>query len=283
MMRAAIVVNGYYSSESYRYQTARLQEELEKAGVSCTLFYTDTPTDTDSAFDFDFAFFTDKDVTLAKLMEAKGVRLFNSADCIENTDSKGKTAAVLSGDASIRQQKTIFRPKRYKYERDELFLRQVGEKLGYPLIAKESRGSLGEQVYLIRKEEELFRIDEKMGLKEGVYQAYRAGSEGKSIRVIVVGGKAVGAMLLESEGDFRSNAHQGGKGTPVRGKEEWLTVAERVAKRLQADYVGVDLFYDEPVVIEANGNAFFEEFEQKTGINVAETYIKYSIRSMNNE
>lgn len=282
-MKAAIVVNGYYTSESYAYQTARLREELGKEGVETTLFYTNTPTDTTTRFDFDVAIFTDKDVTLAMLMESKGVRVCNSASCIENTDSKGKTAAVLAGDGTVRQQKTILRPKRYIYERDEVFLQKVGETLGFPLVAKESRGSLGEQVYLVRNEEELARTDEKIGLREGIYQEYRKGSEGKSVRVIVVGGKALGAMKLESRGDFRSNAHQGGEGTPLQGWSEWEKTAERVAERLRADYVGVDLFYDEPVVIEVNGNAFFEEFERKTGINVAKKYIQYIIRNVKND
>ncbi len=275
-----IVVNGYYHSAAYAYQVERFREELAKRGVGANVYENNKVVSTETRFDCDFALFLDKDVSLALLMERKGIRLFNTAQAIENADNKARTAAMLTG-TDVRIQKTVFRPKRYVYDgADEVFLRETANTLGFPLVAKYACGSLGEQVFLICTWEELLAIDEKMGATDGIYQQYRSSGKGESYRVIVIGGKAIGACKLASENDFRSNAHNGGTGTPVTIAKPYVDAAENAAKILGLDYCGVDLFCDEPVVIEVNGNAFFEEFEKKTGINVAEKYIKYIMGSI---
>ena len=58
-------------------------------------------------------------------------------------------------------------------------------------------------------------------------------------------------------------------GTIAELRPEFVSEAEKAAKLLNLNYCGVDLFCDEPVVIEVNSNALFNEFERKTGINVA--------------
>ena len=112
----------------------------------------------------------------------------------------------------------------------------------------------------------------------GRFTVARAESAGASYRVIVVGGEALGAMQLVNPEDFRSNAHGGGRGTFVRTEERFYRTAETAARALGLEYCGVDLFCDDDVVIEVNGNAYFEEFEKKTGINVAKRYVDYMIK-----
>lgn len=275
--KAWLVVNGYYTGKSYAYQIARFRKELEKKGIKAFVYENKYPVSDETMFDCDFALFLDKDVCLAMLMEQKGVKVFNASAAIENADNKARTAALLSG-AGLRQQKTIFRPKRYAYDRpDAAFLQRVGEELGFPLVAKAACGSLGEQVYLINNERELTAIDATLAENDGLYQAYRKTSVGKSYRVIVIGDEVVGACLLTTENDFRSNAHNGGKGTCVELPECFVDAALKAAKKLGLCYCGVDLFTDEPVVIEVNGNAFFDEFEKQTGINVAKRYVEYVV------
>jgi ribosomal protein S6--L-glutamate ligase/gamma-F420-2:alpha-L-glutamate ligase len=48
-------------------------------------------------------------------------------------------------------------------------------------------------------------------------------------------------------------------------------------------FSGVDLLYGEngePVICEVNSNAFFESFEESTGINVARAYARHILDSM---
>lgn len=278
--KGLIVVNGYYHSAAYAYQVSRFREELEKKDITVIVSENNRAVSTQTAFEADFALFLDKDYTLATLMEQKGIRVFNTAQAIENADSKARTAALLAG-TDIKIQKTVFRPKRYVYDHaDKTFLRETAQLLGFPLVAKFACGSLGEQVFLIENEQEMFAIDQRMGVNDGIYQQFRATSKGESNRVIVIGGKAIGACKLSSKDDFRSNAHNGGKGSFVTLPDSFYEAAENAANALGLCYCGVDLFCDEPVVIEVNGNAFFDEFEKKTGINVAKKYIEYIVENV---
>ena len=105
---------------------------------------------------------------------------------------------------------------------------------------------------------------------------------GSCKRVIVVGGRAVGAMRRIAQGDFRSNAELGGRAESVSPDGEAVRIAERAAALLGLDYCGVDLLptADGYLLCEVNSNAFFGTFERVTGINVAARYAEHIIAAM---
>ena len=278
-MKGAIVVNGYYSSPSARYQADRMKEELAKLGAETEIVKNDRPFPIGEKFSYDFAVFFDKDVNLARNMEESGTLVFNSSFSIENTDDKIKTALVASRDKEIVTPITIPSPKKYSYVTDTEYLNKVGEILGYPLVVKEAEGSLGEQVYLAEDFDSLVKIDENIGNRDKLYQQYVYESKGKSARIIVIGKKYFCAMLLSNDDDFRSNAHIGGKGIAVDADEEFVKAAERVAELFDLDYCGVDFFAVAPILIEVNSNAYFTEIEKVTGKNVARRYSEYIIET----
>ena len=75
----------------------------------------------------------------------------------------------------------------------------------------------------------------------------------------------------------------GGSGENFTPPESFIKVAEESAKALELDFCGVDLLFDEnlnPVVCEVNSNAFFEETEKVTGINLAELYAKHVLKRL---
>ena len=268
-MRGVVVVNGYYKSESESYRFRRLQESFAARGVELFLYENNIPYSEKSFSDTDFCIFCDKDVYLSRLIEKAGVRVFNRSDVLERTDGKLATYVFLTGEKEVKMPATVPAPKKYFYVRDRSFLDAVGEKLGFPVVVKESFGSLGKQVYLAKDREELYRIDEETGTAEKLFQAYHSGGYGQSVRVICIGNRPIGAMKLTSEGDFKSNAFQGGKGEKFELTPAYSRAASRVAEALGADYCGIDFFADEPTLIEVNGNAYFSEFEKVTGADVA--------------
>ncbi|MGN1042694.1 MAG: RimK family alpha-L-glutamate ligase [Christensenellales bacterium] len=278
-MKGAIVVNGYYSSPASENQASRLKEELRKLGAETEIIKNDSPFFIGEKFGYDFAVFFDKDVNLARNMEESGTLVFNSSFAIENTDDKIKTALILERDKSIVTPMTVPSPKKYRYFRDDDFLRKLGEKLGYPIVVKEARGSLGDQVYLAENFDELVKIDEKTGNTDKLFQQFVSESRGRSVRAIVVGKKYLCAMLLENAEDFRSNANNGGKGICVDVDETYVKTAEKVAELFDLDYCGVDFFAVAPIVIEVNSNAYFETIEKTTGENVALRYAQHIIRT----
>ncbi len=278
-MRGVIVTNGYYSSGASVNQAERVQEELQRLGAEVEIIKNNIPYLIGSKFDYDFAVFFDKDVNFAKILEESGVAVFNSSSSIENADDKLKTAVILE-KFNIPHPKTIPAPKRYVYDgADYGFLKRTAEILRYPIIVKEAVGSLGEQVYLVNDFDGLVTVDERIGNRDKLYQEYVAESKGKSIRAIVIGKKLVCAVRFSNEKDFRSNAHNGGKGERVELNEEFKTTAEKTAAVFGLDYCGVDMFANTPEVIEVNSNAYFKSAESVTGVNIALTYAEHIIKT----
>lgn len=137
---------------------------------------------------------------------------------------------------------------------------------------------------LIRTMDELRTTEKDFLYCPHFYQRYLAESEGRDIRVIVIGGRAVAAMERQAKkGEFRSNIELGGHGVCVGLTESFRLAAERAAEALKLDYCGVDLLETAsgPVLCEVNSNAFFEGMEAATGINIARLYAEHIFRAMN--
>ncbi|MDR2047334.1 MAG: hypothetical protein LBP79_05510 [Clostridiales bacterium] len=105
--------------------------------------------------EFAFAVFWDKDTILCRVLENAGLPVFNGSRAIEICDDKALTALALQG--KIRMPKTVIAPMTFHnigYS-DLSFLETAADALGFPLVVKERRGSLGEQVYLAGNFDEL--------------------------------------------------------------------------------------------------------------------------------
>lgn len=233
----------------------------------------------------DFVLFWDKDVKLASYLEQCGYPVFNQARAIEICDDKALTHLVLS-KAGIPMPRTILAPNTF----DNIgytnyhFLKDVAERLGFPLVLKECFGSFGQQVYLIRDEEELLTQVKKIGTKKMLFQEYIETSFGRDIRLQVVGGKVITGMYRYSEnGDFRANLTIGGKMKPYQPSERQCELAIRSCEIIGLDFAGVDLLFgkdEEPIVCEVNSNAHFKNIYDCTGVDAAEDIITHIRRKI---
>lgn len=286
MKQALILVNAYDRSRHSLNQSERLQAELGKLGVNAHIRRNDyfistvnengnLSSETDG---YDFCIYLDKDKYVSEMLERCGLRLFNSAAAIRTCDDKMVTFIRLAGQG-IPMPETM--PGLLCYRADEPvreeILDRIEARLGYPLIAKESYGSLGKGVYKIDNRDELRLVAEKLKCKYHLFQKFVRSSCGRDIRVIVIGGECVAAMARKSDGDFRSNLELGGIGTAVTPSPELKALCEKVASALHLDYCGIDVLFGENgyLICEVNSNAFFGGIEQITHINVAEQYAKY--------
>ena len=278
-LKGAIIVNAYFLGESAKHQLHRIQQALELRGAVVDVIASDTiPVYLDGVEMVsrigarDFIVFLDKDPHLSYALEKAGYRLFNSAKAIELCDDKMRTCIALGG--VVKMPRTVSSPLMYQETDESTFATRVGEILGYPVVVKKSFGSMGYGVELARNQAELQEIRAKWRLQPHLYQEFLSESAGKDIRVIVVGGKALGAMQRHNENDFRSNVEQGGTATAVALTKEIAEVAETAAKALDLDYCGVDLLScgGGYAVCEVNSNAYFRAFEQATGVDVAGNY-----------
>ncbi len=228
----------------------------------------------------DFILFWDKDVKLAAYLEQSGYPVFNQARAIEICDDKALTHLALS-KAGIPMPRTILAPKTF----DNIgytnynFLKDVAERLGFPLVLKECFGSFGQQVYLVREEEELLALVKKLGTRPMLFQEYLESSFGRDIRLQVVGGKVIAGMYRFSEtGDFRANLSIGGKMKTYQPNERQCELAIRSCEAIGLDFAGVDLLFgkdEEPIVCEVNSNAHFKNIYDCTGVDVAEVMITH--------
>ncbi|HIZ02862.1 MAG TPA: RimK family alpha-L-glutamate ligase [Candidatus Borkfalkia avistercoris] len=277
-MNGVILVNAYIRSEGAVRQAERIKEELAARGIGARIekngnFLCRVAENRITiAENTDFCVYLDKDKYLSRMLEKCGVRLFNSAESVELCDDKMLTYIALAG-GGVNLPDTLPAPLCYYADakvRQE-YVKEIGAALGYPLIAKKSFGSWGMDVELIQNEKELAEVAEKFRMSPHLYQKYVAAHRGEDYRVLVVGGRSIAVMKRTNRHDFRSNIECGGTGSRAEVPADFIAQAERCAEILGLDYCGVDILDDggRPVVCEVNSNAFFNEAEKVTGVNVA--------------
>ncbi len=291
MKKALILVNPYANTEAAAYQPRRLKEELTNLGVRADILPNRSlaaigredfvlPAELSA---YDFCVYLDKDKYTPRILEKRGMRLFNRAAAVEVCDDKMLTAIALAGEG-IPMPLSLAAPLCYAPPVcAEEEAAEVARRLALPVVVKECYGSLGRQVYLAQTAEELSRLCEKLALKPHLYQEYISESGGRDLRIVCVGGEAVAAMERTNRSDFRSNLALGGRGEKREPDAEAKALCGAVSRILGLDYCGIDLLFSprgggKYLVCEVNSNAFFGGIERATGVNVARLYAEYMLR-----
>jgi ribosomal protein S6--L-glutamate ligase len=153
---------------------------------------------------------------------------------------------------------------------------------GPPVILKLLAGTHGKGVMLGRDLDEIqASLETVWALNQTLLiQEFIKDSAGEDIRVLVIGGRVIGAMKRTAKlGSFRANVHQGANVAeyPVDEQLEWLAL--RAAEVMKLEIAGVDLVKgrDGYEVIEVNSAPGFEGFEKATGKNVAAEMLRYAL------
>lgn len=230
----------------------------------------------------DFVLFWDKDVKLARMLEAEGFKVFNNADAIEACDDKSLTFIKLK-DSDIPMPVTFNAPLTFeaKYP-DYTFVLQVENKIGYPMIIKKNEGSFGNEVFLAKDFKESVEIIDQLGPNSFIIQEFVEPSKGKSARLQVVGDEVITSMKLTNEKDFKSNVTGGGKMEKYEPTDEEKEIALKACKKLGLDFAGVDIIWkeDKPLLCEINSNAHFKNIFDCTGVDAADAIIKYILKKI---
>ena len=282
-MNGIIICNQEIGHNQYKIE--RFKEEFSKEGIKLEVFLNDgtlaTIVNNDIKINLpkcDFVIYLDKDIYLARQLEKNGIRLFNRADFIKLCDDKVLTF-IGCANLGIKMPKTFAGPLMYRAPKPEEFdfLKKIEKELGYPMVVKRVYGSLGEGVYLVNSYEELRKLYGEIYQNPMLFQEYIPTSKGKSLRIMVIDQKVIGGFVRFNHTDFRSNFGDTADGRTLENPEKYYSFAQDIADKLQIEYAGIDLLVgedDNPILCEINSNAFFEEFEKVTGINVAEKVVK---------
>lgn len=291
-LHGILIVNRFLNTNKFSDISARFLASAERSGVELSLFTNDEfylasgmgfdryPKEAGNA---DFVLFYDKDVLLARQLEKRGMRLFNSSSSIQLCDDKAMTHLALDG--ALPMPATYIAPFTYEnigYNNTD-FVDGMFDLLGSPLVIKEACGSFGQQVYLAHDTNEAGEILKKVGGKRVIFQQFIRESAGRDLRLNVVGGRVIAAMERWSEnGDFRANVTLGGSMRKHIPTPEEEAIALKAAEILKLDFGGVDLLLsgDGPLLCEVNSNAHFKSIEECTGVNAADEIMAHIIRSV---
>ena len=281
-MNGIIIINQEIGHNQYKIK--RYKEEFIKFGIHLDVFVNNgtlaSIKDSELIVNIpkcDFIIYLDKDIYLAKILEKAGFRLFNKADFIKLCDDKALTN-IACASRGIKMPDTITGPLFYSQElkpENLLFLDEVIKELGFPLILKRVYGSLGLGVYLIKNKEELIAAYKEHCRAPILFQRYVGSSYGVSARVIIIDKQVIGGFIRYNKTDFRSNYGDNATSRPLKNGDRCFDLAKYIADELDIEYAGIDFMFlenGEPIMCEINSNAFFEEFEKVTGINVAYKY-----------
>lgn len=291
-MNGIIICNQEIGHNQYKIE--RFKEEFLKQGIKLEVFLNDGTLaeikDNNIKINLpkcDFIIYLDKDIYLARLLEKANYRLFNKADFIKLCDDKVLTFIACS-NMGIKMPKTFAGPLMYREPREEnfKFLKTIEKELGYPMVVKRVYGSLGEGVYLVNSFKELKKLYAEIYRNPILFQEYVPSSKGKSLRIMVIDQKVIGGFIRFNHVDFRSNFGETADGRTLENPEKYYAFAQDIADKLKIEYAGIDLLVgenDQPILCEINSNAFFEEFEKVTGINVAEKVVDLIKKKMNYE
>lgn len=285
-------VIGFLSLEPRPYSRRRFEEECAALGFSCAwldpqhfdllidrsaprTFYKARPFPAPAAF----VPRTGSDTTLfaravIRQMEATaGVLVVNSSDAVMRARDK-LLAHQIFAEQRIPFPRTVLARQPSDVSK---MLKLVG---GPPVILKLLSGTHGKGVMLGKDAEEIqASLDTVWALNQTLLiQEYVRESAGSDIRVVVVGGRVLGAMQRSAKlGGFRANVHQGAAVEPYPLDIELEWIALRAAEAIGLDIAGVDLVRgaDGYSVIEVNSAPGFEGFEKATGVNVAAEILRY--------
>lgn len=149
----------------------------------------------------------------------------------------------------------------------------IAREFDYPIIIKKVSGSQGKGIMKVDSHSQLEDLVDMLDTnKPLLFQEFISASSGKDLRVFVIGGRVVGAMMrIASKGNFKANVHQGATVKPVKisPQVEWLVL--ETVKIVGLDIAGVDLLIDKNTykICEVNSSPGFEGLEKATGENIA--------------
>jgi ribosomal protein S6--L-glutamate ligase len=212
-------------------------------------------------------------LAIVRQFEMMGVYCLNSSNAIGRSRDKLRSLQILSR-RDLPLPKTSFA---HSTEQTDELIKLVG---GAPNVVKLLEGSQGKGVVLAetRKASESL-IDAFRELDANfLVQEFIKDANGSDIRCFVVGGKVIATMMRQAkEGEFRSNIHRGGTGTPIKITPEEKRIAIAAANAMRLNMAGVDIIRSNtgPRILEVNSSPGLEGIEGCTGQNIAVEIIKY--------
>ena len=154
---------------------------------------------------------------------------------------------------------------------------EIVKLLGKPFVAKGLESSMGEQISLVEKPEDLKELCKKYGMeKEWLFEEFVTTSFGRDMRFYSIRGEVAACMQRKSQGDFRANVALGASVEAFEITPEIRQIAKDIYKQTGLDFLGIDLLFgkDKPYFCEINVMPGIEGIEKASGVNVAKRIVE---------
>lgn len=178
--------------------------------------------------DADFVINRTNDYKIGEYFEKKGISVFNPSSLSRLANDKQLCYEFMEKNG------VAVMPVNYK---------------GVPVIKKKTDGAGGKEVFMLKKAEPF---------EKGYVYQMPCDTLGKDLRVWVIGGEIITAVLRESKTDFRSNFCLGGSAIPYILNEKERAQIEKVISLVKCDYAGFDFLFH-------RGELVFNEIEDTVG------------------
>lgn len=203
----------------------------------------------------DFVINRTNDYKIAEYFEQKGIRVFNPSSLSRLANDKQLCYEFMEDNG------VEIMPIHYE---------------GVPVVKKKIDGHGGTEVEMLTATEEF--------QKGYVYQK-PCDTLGRDLRVWVLGGEIVTAILRESKTDFRSNFCLGGSAVPYTLSSDEKRLVKKITALVKSDYIGIDFIFND-------GRLVFNEIEDTVGarmvydqtdIDILSLYCDYIKEELKNE
>lgn len=216
----------------------------------------------------DFIISRQRNPFISRHFEAMGIPVFNSASVCEICNDKRRTHQFLSGLPLLKSD----------YPLPGQILTPPG-KSAYPLVIKPARGHGGDRVCLVDNEVQWRGAVDKI-LPQPVIQQQVAASAGCDVRVYVVFGEIIAAVMRRAQDGFMCNFKKGGHASLHSLSAQERSLAEDVLTRFQANnaplsFAGIDFLYHHngPVVSEVEDVVGSRMLYQASDINIIALFL----------
>lgn len=205
-------------------------------------------------------------VYAARMLEALGGTVVNAAAATETCGDKWRTSLALRAAG-------VPTPRTALGLTPDAALAAL-DAIGYPAVVKPLVGSWGRLVTRVQDRHMATTVMEYLDAlptpqSRIVYVQELIAKPGRDIRVIVIGGDAVGATYRQGDRDqWRTNVARGAESRPCPLTPALATLAVRAADAVGAEIAGVDIVENEDgelSVLEVNHGVEFSGFQRAVG------------------
>lgn len=217
----------------------------------------------------DFVIMRDINPLFSKQVEMLGVPCFNNGFVSSICNDKALTHQLLATN-NIPMLDTFF------VQKNALLITKT-PPIDYPFVLKTRTGRSGKEVFLLKNEKDFLETISDIPSTDLIIQPL-ADMPGKDVRVFIVGGTIVGAVLRYNDQDFKANYTLGGEAKEYLLTEEEKMLIHKIISLFPFGMVGIDFLFDK------DGKLLFNEIEDVVGcrtlckvtdINIVKLYLEY--------